>query len=177
MMKKILLVIFILFFSCASGMQNGESNDHFTVDIPEGWRQLDTNKFFLITKDGAFLQYALIQQRPLDKSFKHTKKKLRKGMLPQEAAVVIIDEITSDKNILNFKLIQNTPISMQGYQGFKIAFSYRDQDGTAFKTLYYGFIKDGLFYNIRYTAVKKHYFNKDLATFEKFVASFRFVSQ
>ena len=177
MMKKILLVIFVLFFSCAGGMQNGEPNYHFTVDIPEGWRKVDTNKFFLITKDGAYLQYALIQQRPLHKSFKHTKKKLSRGMLPQEIAGVIIDEISSDKNILNFKLIENTPASIRGNEGFKIVFSYKDQDGTGLKTLYYGFIKDGLFYNLRYNAVKKHYFNRDLKTFEKFIASFRLVSQ
>lgn len=174
-MKKILLVILVLFFSCASGVQNGEPDYLFTVDIPEGWRRLDTNKFFLITKDGAYLQYALIQQRPLHKSFKHTKKKIRRGMLPQEAAGVIIDEIASDKNILNFKVIENTPTSISGNEGFKIVFSYKDQDGSTFKTLYYGFIKDGLFYNLRYTAVKRHYFDKDLKTFEKFVASFRFV--
>lgn len=177
MMKKLLLVIFVLFFSCAGAMQNGEPNYHFTVDIPEGWRKLDTNKYFLITKDGAYLQYALIQRRPLDKSFKHTKKKLRREMLPQEAAGVIIDEITSDKNILNFKLIENTPARIQGNEGFKILFSYKDRDGSAFKTLYYGFIKDEFFYNLRYTAAQKHYFNRDLKTFEKFVASFRFVSQ
>ena len=93
MMKKILLVIFVLFFSCAGGMQNGEPNYHFTVDTPEGWRKIDTNKYFLITKDGAYLQYALIQQRPLDRSFKHTRKKIKKDMLPQEVAGVIIDEI------------------------------------------------------------------------------------
>ena len=98
-------------------------------------------------------------------------------MLPQEAAGVIIDEIMSDKNILNFKLIQNTPGVIQGNQGFTIVFSYTDRDGSAFKTLYYGFIKDSFFYNLRYTAVKKHYFERDLETFQKFVASFRFVKQ
>ncbi len=175
-MKRILLAIFVLLLGCAGGMQNGGPAHHFAVDIPEGWRQLDTNKFFLVTKDGAYLQYALIQRRPLDKAFKHTKKKLRLGMLPQEAAGVIIDEIASDKNILNFQLIENTPASIKGNEGFKILFSYKDRDGSAFKTLYYGFIKDGLFYNLRYTAAKRHYFNKDLKTFEKFLDSFRFVT-
>lgn len=176
MMKRTLLAVFVLLLSCASGMQNGGYAQHFAVDIPEGWRKLDTNKYFLITKDGAYLQYALIQERPLDKAFKHTKKKLRWAMLPQEAAGVIIDEIASDKNILNFQLLENTPASIKGNEGFQILFSYKDQDGSAFKTLYYGFIKDGLFYNLRYTAAKRHYFNKDLKTFEKFVASFRFVT-
>jgi hypothetical protein len=175
MIKNILLLIFVLFFSCAGGLQNSEPDYYFEVDIPEGWRKLDTNKFFLITKDGAFLQYALIQQRPLDRSFKHTRKKLKKEMLPQEAAGVIIDEIMSDKNILNFKLIQNIPAVIQGNKGFTIVFSYRDQDGSALKTLYYGFIRDNYFYNLRYTAVKKLYFDRDFETFQKFVASFRFV--
>ena len=172
-MKKVLWVLLIIVAGCAHGNGNASAPATFSVTIPAGWRKLDTDKFFIITKDGAFLQYALIQERPIDKAFRHTKKKLKPAMLPQEAAGVIIDEISSDKNLVNFELMENTPASIQGHEGFKILFTYKDLDGSAFKTLYYGFIKGEIFYNLRYTAAKRHYFDKDLKTFKIFMDSFR----
>mgnify|MGYP002750001071 CR=1 FL=1 len=160
---------------CAHGAQNSASTYHFVVKIPKGWWQLDTDKYFLITKDNPYLQYALIQERPIDKAFRHTKKKLKRGMLPQESAEVILDEIRADNNIINFELIQNGPATIDGHAGFKILFTYQDKDGSTFKTLYYGFINGNIFYNLRYSAAKRHYFQKDLKTFEMFLDSFRLI--
>ena len=174
-MKKNFVIFLIFIAGCVHAMNNGVSSNHFSVDIPEGWRKLDTDKYFLVTKDGAYLQYALIQERPINKAFRHTKKKLKKGMLPQEAADVVLAEISSDKNILNFELIENYPAKIDGHEGFKIFFTYKDPDGSAFKTLYYGFIQGETFYNLRYTAAKRYYFEKDLKTFVKFVDTFRLV--
>lgn len=175
MMKKLLFVILIFIMGCVHGVQKGDSTYHFAVKIPKGWWQLETDKYFLITKDNPYLQYALIQERPIDKAFQHTKKKLESGMLPQEAAGVILDEIGADKNILNFELIENTPATIDGNEGFRILFTYQDKAGSSFKTLYYGFMKGNIFYNLRYTAAKRHYFQKDLKTFESFLDSFRLI--
>lgn len=176
MMKNFFWVFLILIVSCAHGVENEEPTYAFSVTIPEGWRKLDTDKFLIITKDVAYKQYALIQERPIDRPFKHTSKKLRRSMLPQEAAGIIVDEISSDINLSNFQLIANAPAIIEGHEGFKILFTYKDQHGSDFKTLYYGFIKGEIFYNLRYTAKKIDYFEKDLATFEKFVDSFIFTN-
>jgi hypothetical protein len=174
-MNKFMVGLLILIIGCAHGMSSSGAASHFSVNMPEGWRQLNTDKYFLITKDGAFLQYALVQERSIHKAFKHTKKKLKKGMLPQEAADVILAEIGSDKNISNFELIENHPNTIDGHEGFKILFTYKDEDGSAFKTLYYGFVNDETFYNLRYTAAQRYYFERDLLTFEKFVDSFMLI--
>ncbi len=130
---------------------------------------------YLITKDGAFLQYVLIQQRPIDLPYSHTKKKLNKGMLPQEAAGIIIDEIASDRRIFNFNVIENAPAIIDGHEGFKILFTYKDKNGSTFKTLYYGFISGDSFFNLRYNAAMRHYFEKDIADFEQILSSFKVV--
>jgi hypothetical protein len=174
-MKKYLIVLFIILAGCAHGPQSGNPAYRFAVDIPEGWRQLHTDKYFIITRDGAYLQYFLVQERPLDRPFKHTRKRLGKDMLPQEVADVIIAEITSDKNILNFELIENFPATINGHSGFKMLFTYKDLEGSTSKTLYYGFMADQSFYNLRFTAAKRHYFERDLATFVKFVDSFELI--
>jgi hypothetical protein len=176
MMKKFFCVVLILIASCAHGVENQEPNFSFSVTIPEGWKKLNTDKFLIITKDVAYNQYALVQERPLDKPFKHTNKLLERGMLPQEAAGIIVDEISSDIHLSNFLLLSNSPASVAGHRGFKILFTYKDEYGVEFKTLYYGFIKGEIFYNLRYTAKKEDYFVKELATFQKFMGSFRLIS-
>ena len=134
-----------------------------------------TNKY-LITKEGPFLQYVLIQQRQLDKAFKFTGKKIKSGMLPQEAAAIIIDELASDRNLNNFSIIENAPAVIDGHDGFKILFTYKDKKGSKFKTLYYGFVSDDSFYNLRYCAAMRHYFERDIAAFEQIIGSFKLVN-
>ena len=146
---------------------------NFSVDIPQGWRKVNTSKYLMITKDGPFLQYVLIQRRPIDRQFKHTKKKLKSGMLPRDVAGIIIDEIAADHHIQDFKVTENAPATINGHDGFKLLFSYKVKKGSAFQTLYYGFIDGKSFYNLRYNAVKPHYYEKDIKTFERILYSFK----
>ena len=178
-MKKLpaLLISLLLITGCASmaqerSLKNLPDKD-FLVEIPDGWWKPKHIDKYLITKDGVFLQYVLIQQRPMDRPYRNTKKKLNKGMLPQEVAGVIIDEIASDRRIFNFNVIENSPAIIDGRQGFKILFTYQDKKGSTFKTLYYGFISGGWFYNLRYNAVIRYYFEKDIAAFEQILSSFK----
>ena len=176
MMKKFFLIILIVVAGCAHGTDIGAVPETYTVSTPRGWRKINTPKYYMITKEGAFLQYALIQERPIDKPFLYTKKKLKRGMLPQEVAGIVVDELSSDRNLTHFKLMDNAPASIKGNEGFKLIFTYKDRDGSSFKTLYYGFVRNGIFYNLRYTATKRHYFDKDVKTFYKLLDSFRIVT-
>ena len=172
-----LLICLFLVFGCASAAKEQSLKKlpeaDFTIDIPPGWWKPQSINKFLITKDGPFLQYVLIQQRPLDKSFRHTKKKIKRGMLPEEAAGIIIDELASDSYLMNFRVISNAPATVDGQAGFKILFTYRDKKGSPFKTLYYGFVSGNTFYNLRYCAAERHYYDKDLAAFEQILNSFK----
>ena len=97
-------------------------------------------------------------------------------MLPQEAAGIVVDELSSDRNLSNFKVMENAPASIKGNEGFKLLYTNKDRDGSSFKTKYYGFIRGGIYYNLRYTAAKRHYFDKDVKTFDKFIQTFRIVT-
>ena len=173
----LLLLSIFLISSCVSMAQERSLKDlqgyDFSVEIPKGWWKPEHINKYLITKDGAFQQYVLIQQRPIDRPFRHTKKTLKKGMLPQESAGIIIDEIASDRNITNFKILENAPAVIDGHEGFRILFTYKDKKGSRFKTLYYGFVSGDSFYNLRYNAATGHYFEKDIADFKKILTSFK----
>ena len=178
-MKKLMPFLTCLFFvfGCASMAQNNSlenlPDSNFSVEIPDGWWKPEHIDKYLVTKDGPFLQYVLIQERPINKPFKNTKKKIKSGMLPQEAAGIIIDELASDRYLTNFSLIENGPAVISGHDGFKILFYYKDKKGVEFKTLYYGFIRGDSFFNLRYCAAMRNYFEKDLPTFEKIIVTFK----
>ena len=178
-MKKCLpfFICLLFVFSCASAAKESSLKKlpeaDFSVAIPDGWWKPEFTNKYLITKDGPFLQYVLIQRRPINKSFRYTQKKIKRGMLPQEAAGIIIDELASDRFLMNLKVIENGPATVDGQDGFKILFTYNDKKGSPFKTLYYGFINGGSLYNLRYCAARRHYFDKDVAEFEQIKNSFK----
>jgi hypothetical protein len=176
MMRKLIWIVLLVAAGCASGIATGAQPETYKVNAPEGWRKINTPKYFMITKDGAFLQYALIQERPIDKPFLYTKKTLRPGMLPQEVASIVVDELSTDRTIIKFEMIENAPASIKGNEGFKLIFTYKHRDGSSFKTKYYGFIRGGVYYNLRYTAAQRHYFDKDEKTFDRFIETFRIVT-
>ncbi len=181
-MKKSSILLLLLFFisSCASMAQQRSLKDlpgsDFSIEIPAGWWKPARINQYLITRDGAFKQYVLIQQRPVSRPFRHTKKTIKPGMLPQEAAGIIIDEIASDRNVLNFKVLQNAPAIIDGNAGFKLLFTYGSKKGSAYQTLYYGFIRGSSFYSLRYNATRQ-YFNKEIDAFKAMVQSFRLLNR
>ena len=178
-MKKlvVILVAIGLIIGCASSAYKRSLKDlpdhDFSVNIPDGWWKPQSTNKYLITKDGAHLQYVRIQQRPIDRPFRHTQKKMRPRMLPLESARVIIDELASDRYIMNFKVVENAPAIIGGHSGFKIVFTYENKKGAAFRTLYYGFINGDSFFNLRYNAVIRHYYDKDIADFKQILNSFK----
>jgi len=175
-MKKIVwIAIFIFaasFLSCANtGGVYQEGSYSFKVKIPAGWRKID-RPYLLITKEGPFLQNIMVQNRSIGKAFRYTKKKMQKEMLPEEAAQLIIDEYASDKNIGNLKILNNSPVEINGHNGFQILITYLGPKGNEFHTLYYGFLKVDTFFNLRFTAGGRQYYQKDIETFKRMMHSF-----
>jgi hypothetical protein len=183
-MKKIvfLLISFSLIFGCASAANKrslkGLPDYDFSVEIPQGWYKPKNETRYLITKEQkAVLLYVFIQQRSLDRSFNNTKKKLRKQMLPLESAGIIIDELASDRRIMNFNVLENSPAVIDGHAGFKILFTHKNKKGFKYQTLYYGFTSGNSFFNLRYSAGLQDYYNKGIADFKSILNSFKLVEK
>jgi hypothetical protein len=159
-MKKHFWIILILFvagcMACAhTGGMSKPASYSFTIDIPEGWRKIDNNRYLFVTKESPFLQYIMVQNRPIGKSFRNTKKKIQKEMLPEEAAQIIIDELISDQNLVNLRVLDNSPATQ------------------TYKTLYYGFLKEDTFFNLRFTAEGQIYFQRDISDFRSVLNTFQ----
>ena len=121
-MKKHFWIVMFLFaagcIACAhTGGMSKPASYSFSIDIPEGWRKIDHNQYLFFTKESPFLQYILVQNRPIGRSFRNTKKKIQKDMLPEEAAQIVIDELVSDQNLVNLRILDNTPAIIKEYEG------------------------------------------------------------
>lgn len=179
-MKKFLCLLLLpCVTACASFNEQknppGQSLYNFAIEYPNNWTKLNNQDDLMFTRSGPFSQYILIQQRHVDKPFGHTKKKINRGMLPQEAAEVIGDEIISDRSVLNYQIIENLPAKVSGYDGFKMVFTFKTKDGLKFKTLYYGLLHGEWFYSLRFNAGEANYSDNDVDTFKKVLKSFKLV--
>jgi len=171
-MRKLLLVIcFVFLVGCASNPTSSPNN--FSAQTPEKWYQVDTPNFYILTKDGPYSQYILVQQRPIDKPFAHTSKKLVSGMAPKDVAGIFLEEVTNDEEERNFLLLENRLGRVNSHEAFRLIFTYEDKDNRQFKTLMYGFLNGDWFYTLRYNADQSFYCNQDIEEFQKFVKSFR----
>jgi hypothetical protein len=176
-MRKLLILGLLCVVSCAATNRGGglyeDSSRSFSIMIPQGWERVNIEKYLLITNDNPFSRYILVQDFKLDKKFHHTHKRFRKDMLPQEASEVIIDEISSDKAIRNFKLQENAPITINTYDGFRLVFTYNTADGAGYKTVYYGFLAGDMFYSIRYNTCDESSYQENVASFQEVLNSFK----
>ena len=71
--------------------------------------------------------------------------------------------------------IENIPVKINGIPGFRATFCYKNKDGLKIKSTYYGFTSGEWFYSLRYAAALRHYFEKDIETFEKVIKSFKLI--
>jgi hypothetical protein len=171
-MRKLLAVFcLVLLVGCASNPSSCPQS--FSAHPPEEWHQVNTPDFYLLTKDGPFSQYILVQQRPIDKPFVHTSKKLAMGMAPKDAAAVFLEEIANDEAVRAFRLLESRLARVNQHEAFELVFTYEDKDSRQFKTYMYGFLNGNWFYSLRYNADHSSYCNRDIEAFQRFVLSFK----
>jgi len=176
MVRPVVVMLFLIMTSCAAFWpwgSRGSSSYNFSITYPEEWKRLNTKRYFMLTKDDPFKQYIMVRQRHVDKPFKHTDKLIRKGMSPQEAADVILDEVNADDSILGFKVIENVSATVHRYNGFKIVCTYGTKKGNKYKAIFYGFLIGEWLYGLRYNAGEGYYSEKDVETFQHVLNSFQ----
>jgi hypothetical protein len=173
-MKKSIFVYFLLIIfltGCATWEQVGgvyETSSHnYKTELPKEWRRFNLDRSqVLITKDGFSLQWISVSRTPIDKKLDFTQKKYSKHMLPQEAAEVAIANFRSNPQIFNMQIVENDPVLIGGYAGFKIVYQYQTDKGLTKKGVYYCSLVDEWSYKINYEAPARYYFERDLPALE-----------
>ncbi len=176
--NKIWLVILALGSACAPWSLVGgpfvSSSDSYEVNLPAQWRKANFSSGGLaLTKDGMLLQRVVIGRHPIDQDAPHTKRKLSSEMLPHDVAEVVMDDFRSDRQKLNFLILESAPAKVGGNSGFRIVYSYQTGANLKKMGMYYGALDEKWLYFLNYEAPARHYFERDQQTFENIAASFK----
>lgn len=168
------------------GTEEQLPTDQIWADWPPEWmtfrpaeKDEDANQegtLLVLSKDGFNLQTIKLTKRPLEREFKYTQKKLTTGMLPQEAAEIVLDNARADPQVVDLHIMENGPAIVAGAPGFKLNFTYREKSGLIRQASIYGTLHRDMLVTLSYDAVKRLYFQKDLSTFEKAKDSLRWKS-
>jgi hypothetical protein len=152
-----------------------DEDDTFELRLPEGWMRLNADGDILVTRDGFSLQVIRMTRLEVGQPLASSKRKLVRGMEPAEVAEVLSGEFASKQNITGVKLLESSPARIAGAPGMKIVFSFKDSDGLRKKSVFYGVLGERWIWYLAYAAPARYYFDADLPTFEKVVASVRLV--
>jgi beta-barrel assembly-enhancing protease len=164
--------------SCATwtivGGKYEATGDGYEVELPTGWRRfMPYREGLSITRDGMELQSVRIVRLPFDKDPPNTKRKIAMGMLPQEVAEVVIDDLRSNRNIGNVEVVENAPVLVAGHSGFRVVYTYQTGANLRKKAVYYGVLIGQWYYFLSYQAPTRYFFERDLSVFEKIRSSLK----
>jgi hypothetical protein len=170
-------------FVLASGKQTLPEYE-FEVTVPEGWYRamhtpgtLEAYQGLVLTRDGLVLQQIRVERVAMDKDLTFTKRKFDPKLPPHELAEIELDDHRSNPDVFNLTVEENAPATVEGRRGFRLLYTWQTKDGYRLKRIHYGFLEDKWVYRIFYQAAARHYFDRDLATFEKLRGSFRLLTK
>ena len=189
-MRRFALVLMLSFAvsGCATAwtpLEEGQQapDASYKIEFPKGWLKFDStmtkrmidplDKGVTITREGTMLQNIKVGFMELEQAFPNTKKTLNEKMLPQEAAEVVADNFRMAEGVLEFNVLENVPADVGGHPGFKILLEYKIDSRLWLRRMFYGTILNNRFYFLQYHAPRRHYFERDLETFQKVVDSFQ----
>lgn len=143
----------------------------YALDIPDGWLKLNAGEGLTATRDGWTLQKITVRQLDPDKPLGHTKKPLRQGMAPRELAEVLVDDVRA-AGVGGLTVVETRPATVAGARGFRAVLAYKDGEGLPRRAVLAGAFLGDRVWQVAYDAPERVYFQKDLATYEKALASF-----
>jgi hypothetical protein len=147
------------------------------AELPAGWmRQRYLSDEIVITRDGVGLEYIHIRRTGIDEEIPNINRKLRAGMLPQQAAELRLDSTRLAEDVTNLDVIENAPAEIDGRECYKLSYAYRVGSGLKMRAIEYGCLIGEYHYRIEYRAAAQHYFDAYLDVFERVRRSVRFVS-
>ncbi len=182
-MKRLFLatICLSLLWGCAPWIPTGGIHSapaqNIAAELPAGWMRLNSDRFLMVTRDGVRLQHILVERIHVNDALTQTSKKFRAGMLPQEQAEILLDNTRANEKLGNVKVLENKPAKIAGQSAFRLLMSYTDSEGLEYRRLHYGFMVGAVFYGIRYSAPRRHYFDRNLKDFEQMVATVRLIRE
>lgn len=178
-MKRLVLLLVLVTAGCAPWVKTDSPVTsgalEFQVDPPPGWMRRNSDKLFVITRDGLSLQTVVIARIKVsdEKQFKYTKRRVSAGMLPQEVAEVVLDDFQSDTAHPVDAVEENAPAEISGKPGCRLRLLYSTKGGLKYRCEIHAVLVGDWLYRIAYTAPVRYYFDRDLPAVQTMLKSFR----
>ncbi|HVN47858.1 MAG TPA: hypothetical protein VMU30_03440 [Bacteroidota bacterium] len=153
-----------------------DSHKLFTFTAPPNWykyKHESKDSTVVMTVDGLELQYIRVAARSTKSNLSNTKRKITKGMVPQELADVFIDDLKSDHEMMNLEILDNQPATIREHEGFQFEYRFITPKGLKKKGVMCGYLENEQACIVQYVAAEQVYFQKDFAAYESVKSSLR----
>jgi hypothetical protein len=160
---------------CASRwtlVKKSYSASGYRLQPPAKWMVLDIDGATVLSRHGPGLESIQVERRKADESFQGTSLTLSGRTLPHEIGELILLRKTALQDVLDVSLKAESPATVDGRKGVRVVFEYL-HGGIPSTDAVYAFLDGGYYYELRYSAVTRHYFAQHLDAFERMVALFR----
>lgn len=145
-----------------------------SMPLPPEWMKRNFVEDGLVaTRDGFNLQTIAVVRVDPGEPLRHTKKRVTKGMRPDELAEVLLDDLRASGNANGLAVVDTRPLAIGGAPGFRTTVAFKDGWGMRMKAVICGAIVEDRAWRISYVAPARHYFEKDLGTFDAAIAGVR----
>lgn len=166
----------ILLVGCESIWEPTAGNYHsnkigVSADLPEGWARYTPERDVVLTRDGFLLQSMRISRDDYGTEIPNTTRTIEKDMLPQEAAQVLIDSMSTDTDRHRLEVTDNQPAEVDGNPGFRVEVTYSTAEGPTMRETVYGVLTPDSYVLARYRAPDRYYHERTANDFEATVAS------
>ncbi len=176
------LLAFVFVSGCTTwkpgdGQEYVDGKRGFALTQSEGWYRspFRARGFLTYTKDGPDLQYIIVGRKKHKSAFKAIDKESSMSDLPQTLAENYVADIKASLGLDLVEVLDNSPAQVGGFPGFKLEMEYKTESGLRYRERIYGAATKNGFYSIEYRAPVLHYFDRDIAEFERTRNSFKIV--
>ncbi|HEU0226046.1 MAG TPA: hypothetical protein VFR29_11470 [Steroidobacteraceae bacterium] len=161
----------------ADGTPFVHKNSGYSIQYPAGWRwiKLPFGDETIASRDGPSIHAISVDYRKHRKAFRALNQDSTPDMAPQELAQKIIAEATQARQLQNVEILSDEPVVVAGRPGFRVLFSYRtavDAGSLRYREFVVGTNSPQGIFIISYRAPVLQYFDRDVETFEKALATF-----
>lgn len=150
--------------------------DAYSIQVPHGWTYHTRNQqdSVIISRDGPRIQQIMSRVIEYGQPYilnSRSEDVLVRNMLPTDLAQFALAGRQSQLDLENLETVALEPATFSGRPGFRVEYSYRTPRGLGYRGVIYGAAREDGAHFMLYEAPAIHFFERDLATFERIANS------
>jgi hypothetical protein len=146
----------------------------YRLAVPAGWMTLRNGDTLTLSRHDPQLEYFRIIGRRLRNPFENTKLRLEETMSPFEKAEIVLSDIALSEGVQRLRVLKTARAVVDGSPAILAELSYMTPAGLRRKELLFMIPRGTWYYEIRYSAVQRYYYDKYVNVAMDMVNSLKF---